>query len=90
MDVLMPMSRVRSVTETSMIFMTPMPPTSKEVCHRREQQRHYPTLTLDFRLTGTSKPLPPPKKNLAHAMRIESCVRCLAADSVGQSPATNP
>ena len=26
-----PISRVRSVTETSMIFMMPMPPTSKEI-----------------------------------------------------------
>ena len=27
----MPISRVRSVMETSMIFMTPMPPTSREI-----------------------------------------------------------
>ena len=27
----MPISRVRSVTETSMMFITPMPPTSREM-----------------------------------------------------------
>ena len=27
----MPISRVRSVTETSMMFITPMPPTSSEI-----------------------------------------------------------
>jgi hypothetical protein len=27
----MPISRVRSVTETSMMFMTPIPPTSREI-----------------------------------------------------------
>jgi hypothetical protein len=27
----MPISRVRSVTDTSMIFMMPMPPTSSEI-----------------------------------------------------------
>ena len=26
-----PISRIRSVTETSMMFMTPMPPTSSEI-----------------------------------------------------------
>ena len=34
-----PISRVRSVTETSMMFMTPMPPTSSAIAaDRREQQ----------------------------------------------------
>ena len=28
---LVPISRVRSVMDTSMIFMTPMPPTSREI-----------------------------------------------------------
>ena len=28
---LVPISRVRSVTETSMMFITPMPPTSSEI-----------------------------------------------------------
>jgi len=37
----MPISRVRSVTETSMIFMMPMPPTSRRNRgNRAEQQRH--------------------------------------------------
>ena len=31
MDFLMPISRVRSVTVTSMIFMMPMPPTSRAI-----------------------------------------------------------
>jgi hypothetical protein len=38
----MPISRVRSVTDTSMMFMIPMPPTSSDT--RRdgaEQQRHH-------------------------------------------------
>ena len=30
-DFRMPISRVRSVTETSMMFMMPMPPTTKEM-----------------------------------------------------------
>ena len=30
-DLRMPISRVRSVTETSMIFIMPMPPTSREM-----------------------------------------------------------
>ena len=29
-DIRMPISRVRSVTETSMMFMIPMPPTTSE------------------------------------------------------------
>ena len=36
----MPISRVRSVTVTSMMFMTPMPPTSSEIAATApEQQR---------------------------------------------------
>ena len=31
----MPISRVRSVTETSMMFMMPMPPTSSEIAATR-------------------------------------------------------
>ena len=31
MAFLMPISRVRSVTDTSMIFMMPMPPTSSDI-----------------------------------------------------------
>ena len=30
-DLRMPISRVRSVTDTSMMFITPMPPTSREM-----------------------------------------------------------
>ena len=30
-DLRMPISRVRSVTDTSMMFMMPMPPTSREM-----------------------------------------------------------
>ena len=35
----MPISRVRSVTETSMMFMMPMPPTSSEIAAIDEQER---------------------------------------------------
>ena len=31
MAIFRPISRVRSVTETSMMFMTPMPPTTREM-----------------------------------------------------------
>ena len=39
----MPISRVRSVTDTSMMFMMPMPPTSSEIAGDAAQQhRHHP------------------------------------------------
>jgi len=40
MDMRMPISRVRSVTETSMMFMMPMPPTSSD--NRRDDgDQHF-------------------------------------------------
>ena len=42
-----PISRVRSVTESSMMFMMPMPPTSSDTPgHACQQQRHRPARAL--------------------------------------------
>ena len=42
-----PISRVRSVTDTSMMFMMPMPPTSRRDCgDARQQVRHAPSCRL--------------------------------------------
>ena len=43
----MPISRVRSVTDTSMMFIMPMPPTSSEIPgDTAEQDRHHPRRAL--------------------------------------------
>jgi hypothetical protein len=40
-----PISRVRSVTATSMMFMTPMPPTSSEMDEIRNMSAKMPPVT---------------------------------------------
>ncbi len=37
----MPISRVRSVTDTSMMFMTPMPPTTSDTSAMADQQQRH-------------------------------------------------
>ena len=52
----MPISRVRSVTETSMMFMMPMPPTSKEmpaIAPRKSVKTPRAALTASMRSLGT-------------------------------------
>ena len=46
----MPISRVRSVTETSMIFMIPMPPTSKRNARDAAKQHRHDAVGLVGRL----------------------------------------
>ena len=53
----MPISRVRSVTETSMMFMMPMPPTSSEIAgdaHQQEGQRLLLRLRRRHELVGAA------------------------------------
>ena len=40
-----PISRVRSVTATSMMFMTPMPPTSSEIEEMSDMSATMPPVT---------------------------------------------
>ena len=42
----MPISRVRSVTDTSMMFMMPMPPTSSEIAPIRPSSMATPALIV--------------------------------------------
>ena len=50
----MPISRVRSVTVTSMMFMTPMPPTSSEIAATAPSSSVNVPVTVLTRRPGSS------------------------------------
>ena len=50
-----PISRVRSVTETSMMFITPVPPTKSEIPAMALNNRSYKSKKLLYFLEGCSR-----------------------------------
>ena len=74
-----PISRVRSVTDTSMMFMTPMPPTTSEMSAMPEMSRAMVPVVLSMVFLMLSvftvkKSVLPPWRAVSRAVRFFSAM----------------